>query len=42
VDAGQKLGFTPAYLPARDFGALIAKTDREDAAIMTSLGLSKR
>ena len=40
--AGEKLGFTPAYLPAKDFGALIAKTDVEDAKIMSELGLSKQ
>jgi tripartite-type tricarboxylate transporter receptor subunit TctC len=42
VDAGKKLGFTPAYLPAGEFGALIADTDRDDGAIMKRLGLAKR
>jgi putative tricarboxylic transport membrane protein len=42
VAAGKKLGFTPAYLPARPFGALIARTDAEDAKIMRALKLAKQ
>jgi tripartite-type tricarboxylate transporter receptor subunit TctC len=40
--AGEKLGFTPAYLPSGKFGELIARTDQEDAEIMKRLELSKQ
>jgi len=42
IDAGKKLGFTPAYLPAKEFGELIAKTDSAEAEIMKRLELSKQ
>lgn len=36
---GEKLGFQPAFLPAREFGALIAKDDVMLARLMTRVGL---
>jgi tripartite-type tricarboxylate transporter receptor subunit TctC len=39
--AGQTLGFVPAYLPADEFGALIARDDRKLAQLMMELGLKK-
>lgn len=42
ADAGKKIGFAPAYLPAKAFGELIAKTDAADAKIMKELGLAKQ
>lgn len=36
-----KLGFEPEYLPADDFGKLVAKDDAEYAKLMTELGLKK-
>ena len=39
--AGQTLGFVPAYLPADEFGALIARDDRKLAQLMAELGLKK-
>lgn len=37
-----KLGFEPAFLPAADFGALVARDDAAIAALMTQLGLKKK
>ena len=41
-DAGEKLGFLPAFLPADDFGRLISTDDKKLAALMATLGLRKR
>ena len=41
-DAGKKLGFLPAFLPADDFGKLISADDKKLAALMAMLGLKKR
>ncbi len=41
-DAGKAIGFTPAYLPADDFGKLIANDDAKLAQLMTDLGLKKK
>jgi putative tricarboxylic transport membrane protein len=40
-DAGAKIGFTPAYLPASDFGSMIKSKDHEVAELMGELGLKK-
>jgi tripartite-type tricarboxylate transporter receptor subunit TctC len=40
--AGKTIGFTPAYLPAEDFGALIASDDAKLAQVMAELGLKKK
>lgn len=40
-DAAAKIGFTPAYLSAGEFGSLIAKDDQEIGALMERLGLRK-
>jgi tripartite-type tricarboxylate transporter receptor subunit TctC len=42
ADAGKSIGFTPAYLPAEDFGALIANDDEKLAQVMGELGLKKK
>jgi tripartite-type tricarboxylate transporter receptor subunit TctC len=42
ADAGKTIGFTPAYLPAQDFGALIASDDAKLAQVMGELGLKKK
>jgi tripartite-type tricarboxylate transporter receptor subunit TctC len=42
ADAGKAIGFTPAYLPAADFGALIASDDAKLAQVMGELGLKKK
>jgi tripartite-type tricarboxylate transporter receptor subunit TctC len=42
ADAGKTIGFTPAYLPAEDFGALIASDDAKLAQVMAELGLKKK
>jgi tripartite-type tricarboxylate transporter receptor subunit TctC len=39
--AGKNLGFTPAYLPAGEFGRVIAEDDRRLAEIMKQVGLKK-
>jgi tripartite-type tricarboxylate transporter receptor subunit TctC len=39
--AGSKIGFTPAYLPADQFGKLIASDDAKLAGVMKELGLKK-
>jgi tripartite-type tricarboxylate transporter receptor subunit TctC len=41
-DAGKAIGFTPAYLPADDFGKLIAGDDARLAQVMADLGLKKQ
>jgi tripartite-type tricarboxylate transporter receptor subunit TctC len=38
-EAGRNIGFTPAYLPASEFGRLIEKDDAELAQVMGTLGL---
>ena len=40
-EAGKNIGFTAAYLPANDFGKLIAKDDEKLADVMGALGLKK-
>lgn len=40
-EAGGKIGFQPAFLPAGEFGKLIARDDKDLAKIMTDLGLKK-
>jgi len=42
AQACEKLGVRPAYLPATDFGELIAKEDSELARIMQVIGLKKQ
>jgi tripartite-type tricarboxylate transporter receptor subunit TctC len=42
ADAGKTIGFTPAYLSAEDFGALIASDDEKLAQVMDELGLKKK
>jgi tripartite-type tricarboxylate transporter receptor subunit TctC len=42
IEAGKNLGFVPAYLPADDFGKLIANDDAKLAQVMTDLGLKKQ
>ena len=41
ADAGKKTGFEPAYLPAAEFGKLIADDDKKLSGVMTELGLKK-
>jgi tripartite-type tricarboxylate transporter receptor subunit TctC len=41
-DVSMKLGFEPAFLPASEFGSLIARDDAAIAALMTQLGLKRR
>ena len=41
-EVSTKLGFEPAFLPASEFGALIARDDASIAALMTQLGLKRR
>lgn len=41
-EAGKNIGFTPAYLPANEFGELIAKDDAKLAEIMRTLGLKAK
>jgi tripartite-type tricarboxylate transporter receptor subunit TctC len=41
-DAGKAIGFTPAYLPADQFGKLIAGDDARLAQVMADLGLKKQ
>jgi tripartite-type tricarboxylate transporter receptor subunit TctC len=41
-DAGKNLGFVPAYLPADDFGKLIASDDAKLTDVMADLGLKKQ
>jgi tripartite-type tricarboxylate transporter receptor subunit TctC len=42
AEAGKKLGFVPAYLPAEEFGKLIAADDTKLETVMTELGLKKK
>ena len=39
--ACEKLGVRPAYLPAAEFGPLIAKEDAELSTLMQQIGLKK-
>jgi tripartite-type tricarboxylate transporter receptor subunit TctC len=39
--AAQEIGFTPAFLPAEEFGKLMAADDRKLAEVMKELGLKK-
>jgi tripartite-type tricarboxylate transporter receptor subunit TctC len=41
VKASENLGVRPAFMPADDFGALIAKEDAELARLMQGIGLKK-
>lgn len=41
-DAGKAIGFMPAYLPADQFGNLIAADDARLARVMADLGLKKQ
>jgi tripartite-type tricarboxylate transporter receptor subunit TctC len=41
-EAGKSIGFMPAYLPASDFGQLIASDDVKLAQLMDELGLKKK
>jgi len=41
AQASEKLGVTPAFLPADEFGALIAKEDMALAKLMSIIGLKK-
>ncbi|HEY7301024.1 MAG TPA: tripartite tricarboxylate transporter substrate binding protein [Xanthobacteraceae bacterium] len=40
-EAGESIGFTPAFLPADEFGKLIASDDTRLAGVMADLGLKK-
>ncbi|HXW27016.1 MAG TPA: tripartite tricarboxylate transporter substrate binding protein [Xanthobacteraceae bacterium] len=40
--AGRAIGFTPAFLPAKEFGKLIASDDAQLGQVMAQLGLKKR
>ena len=42
AEAGKNVGFSPAYLPADEFGKLIAADDTKLASVMTELGLKKK
>ena len=41
-EAGKNLGFVPAYLPADEFGKLIASDDARLTEVMADLGLKKQ
>jgi tripartite-type tricarboxylate transporter receptor subunit TctC len=41
-EAGRNNGFTPAYLPATEFGEMIASDDKKLADVMAVLGLKKK
>ncbi|HKJ61992.1 MAG TPA: tripartite tricarboxylate transporter substrate binding protein [Hyphomicrobiales bacterium] len=41
IDASEKIGFTPAYLPSEKFGELIASDDKKISKLMDDLGLKK-
>jgi tripartite-type tricarboxylate transporter receptor subunit TctC len=41
-EAGTKIGFLPAFLPADEFGRLIVADDAKLASVMDKLGLKKR
>ncbi len=40
--AAEKLGIRPAFMPAAEFGALIAQEDAELATLMQTIGLKKQ
>jgi tripartite-type tricarboxylate transporter receptor subunit TctC len=40
-DQGTKLGYTPAYLPSKEFNEHIAKDDAQIATLMDKLGMKK-
>ena len=40
--AGKEIGFTPAFMPADEFGRLMATDDRKLAEVMKDLGLKKQ
>ena len=42
AQASERLGVTPAFMPAEEFGQLIAKEDGELARIMQAIGLKKQ
>ncbi len=42
AEAGKAIGFIPAYMPAEDFGKLIAGDDVRLARVMADLGLKKQ
>lgn len=42
VNAGQKLGFVPAFMPSEEFGNLIARDDEFIAGQMRLLGVGRR
>jgi tripartite-type tricarboxylate transporter receptor subunit TctC len=41
-DAAQKLGFVPAFLPAKQFGEEIATDDKEIGTLVKQIGLNKK
>ena len=41
INASEKLGFTPAFMPASDFGELIKTDDQTISKLMDDLGLKK-
>jgi tripartite-type tricarboxylate transporter receptor subunit TctC len=41
IEAGKTVGFRPAFMPAQDFGQLIARDDKKLGEIMTQLGMKK-
>jgi len=41
-DAGVRIGFLPAFLPANEFGRVLAEDDAKLASVMDELGLKKR
>lgn len=41
VKAGKTVGFRPAFLPAKDFGQLIASDDKKLGEVMSQLGMKK-
>jgi len=40
-NAAEKIGFEIGFLPAKEFGNVIASDDKEIAALMVELGLKK-
>ncbi len=41
-EAGEKIGFTPAYMPSAEFNKMIAGDDKQLAGVMDELGLKKK
>ena len=41
VEAGKTVGFRPAFLPAEDFGKVIASDDKKLSEVMGQLGMKK-